>query len=51
MAPPVPPAAMYTTIVSPMAREMATMKAAEIPEIAAGNTTRNAVVTFRPPRP
>ena len=29
----------------------ATMNAAEIPEIAAGNTTRNAVVTLRPPSP
>ena len=40
--PPVAPAAMATTIVSPMAREMPRIKAATMPETAAGMTTRDA---------
>ena len=36
---------MNTTIVSPIAREMPTMNAADIPESAAGKTTRSDVVT------
>ncbi len=35
-----PPAAMRTIIVSPMAREMASTKLAMIPETAAGTTIR-----------
>jgi len=49
--PPVPPAAMATTIVSPMAREMPMMSAATIPDTAAGTTTLRLVVTLRAPRP
>ena len=49
--PPDPPAAIATTIVSPMAREMPTMKAAEMPDSAAGKTTRNATVSLRLPSP
>jgi hypothetical protein len=42
---------MATTIVSPMARETAMMRAATMPEIAAGKTTRRVVVARRAPRP
>ena len=49
--PPEAPAAIATTIVSPMAREMPRTIAATIPEMAAGTTTRVAVVTRRAPRP
>ena len=43
--PPVPPATMATTIVSPIAREIPRITAAAIPDEAAGNTTE--VVTLR----
>ena len=49
--PPVPPAAMATTIVSPIAREIPMMRAATMPDTAAGKTTRRLVVTLRAPRP
>ena len=49
--PPVAPPAMATTIVSPMAREMAMMNAATSPETAAGITTRTTVVILRAPMP
>ena len=42
---------MKTTMVSPMARDMARMKAATSPETAAGMTTRRLVVIFRAPMP
>ena len=45
------PPAMKTTMVSPMALETATMKAATMPEMAAGNTTVVAVVILRAPSP
>ena len=45
------PPARKTTIVSPMARETATMKAATMPEMAAGTTTVVAVAILRAPRP
>ena len=45
------PPAMKTTIVSPMALETATMKAATMPEMAAGSTTVVAVVILRAPSP
>ena len=48
--PPVPPAAMATTIVSPMAREKPRISAATMPETAAGTTTRRLVVLLRAPR-
>ena len=49
--PPTAPAAMATTMVSPMARERPRMSEATIPEMAAGNTTRVTVVAFLAPRP
>ena len=49
--PPVPPAAMATTIVSPTARDMAMTSAATMPEMAAGKTTRTVVVILRAPSP
>ena len=49
--PPVPPAAIETIIVSPMARETPSSSAATMPETAAGTTTRRLVVRFRAPRP
>ncbi len=49
--PPVAPAAMATIIVSPIAREMPRMRAATIPEIAAGTTTRMLVPSRRAPSP
>jgi len=49
--PPEAPAAMATIIVSPMARETPRMRAATMPEIAAGKTTRRLVVRFRAPSP
>ena len=45
------PAATATTIVSPIARLVARISAATMPEIAAGNTTRSEVVILRAPRP
>ena len=45
------PAATATTIVSPIARLVARISAATMPEIAAGNTTRSDVVILRAPRP
>ena len=42
---------MATTIVSPIARLVAMISAATMPEIAAGNTTRSEVVFLRAPRP
>ena len=45
------PAATATTIVSPIARLVARMSAATMPEIAAGKTTRSDVVILRAPRP
>ena len=49
--PPVAPAATATTIVSPIAREIARIIAATMPETAAGTTTRRLVVRRRAPRP
>ncbi len=49
--PAVAPAASATTIVSPIAREMARIIAATMPEIAAGTTTRTDVRSLRAPRP
>ena len=50
-APPEAPAARAATMVSPMARDVATMKAATMPETAAGTTTRRTVVDFLAPTP
>ena len=49
--PPVPPAAMATIIVSPIARETPMIKAATIPDTAAGTTTDMVVVRCRAPSP
>ena len=45
------PAATATTIVSPIARLVARISAATMPETAAGKTTRSDVVIFLAPRP
>ena len=50
-APPEAPAARAATMVSPIAREVATMNAATMPETAAGTTTRRTVVAFLAPTP
>ena len=50
-APPTPPAAIATIIVSPTAREKPTISAATMPETAAGTTTRRLVIRFRAPSP
>ena len=44
------PAAIATIIVSPIARDMATINAAATPERAAGNTIRTAVSNFVAPK-
>ena len=49
--PPVPPAAMATIIVSPMARETPSRSAAMMPDTAAGTTTRRLVVRLLAPSP
>ena len=49
--PPALPAAMKTTIVSPMARDTAMIMAATRPDTAAGSTTRSTVVILRAPMP
>src|SRR5690606_33220048 len=49
--PPTAPAAMATTIVSPIAREMPRISAATTPEMAAGNTTRKVVWSRSAPSP
>ena len=45
------PPAIAATMVSPIAREVAMMNAATIPDTAAGSTTRTVVVLFRAPTP
>ena len=47
----IPPAARSTTMVSPMAREMASTKLATIPETAAGITIRVETWSLDAPRP
>src|SRR5687767_12709580 len=47
----VAPAAMVTAMVSPTARETPRIKAATIPDRAAGNTTRNETRILVEPRP
>ena len=49
--PPDPPEAMATTMVSPMAREMPRIRAATMPDTAAGSTTRTVAVIFLLPMP
>ena len=49
-APSYPPA-IVATIVSPIARDVAMMKAATRPDTAAGSTTLNTVLTLRAPHP
>ncbi len=50
-APPTAPAAIATTIVSPMARDIPRIRAATMPETPAGNTTRNVVWVRWAPSP
>ena len=50
-APPTAPAAIATTIVSPMARDIPRMRAATMPEIPPGNTTLNVVWVRCAPSP
>ena len=51
MAEPVAPAAIATTIVSPIARENPRISDATMPETAAGNTTFVVTVRRRAPMP
>src|SRR5262245_54947442 len=50
-APPMPPAARATIMVSPTALERAAIRAATMPDTAAGKTMRKLVVRLRAPRP
>ena len=45
------PPAIKTTMVSPMALDVATIKLATMPDIAAGNTTLEEITDFRAPSP